>query len=87
MPGNLKASSMDANDLTTEQATRIREALVPALGYLGRLCRRMEQTGFVLGDRLYSPTTRANDVLWHLCAELHYLSCCGGVGAIEKTAS
>jgi hypothetical protein len=71
---------MDANQLTTEQARRIRESLAPSLGYLSRLCRRMEQTGFEPGDKLYRLAISGQDALQALCVELHYRSCTGGVG-------
>lgn len=76
---------MDANDLTTEQAARMRASLIPALGYLGRLCRRMEQKGFAPDDKLYGLATKANDAMQHLCVELHYLSCSGGVGRCRRS--
>ncbi|HEX3657038.1 MAG TPA: hypothetical protein VHV55_14585 [Pirellulales bacterium] len=69
-----------ANDLTTEQAARIREALVPALGYLGRLRERMDRTGFAPDDELRGLTSAAYDAVHHLCVEMHYLSCSSGVG-------
>lgn len=75
---------MDANDLTTDQAARIRASLVPALGYLARLCRRMELAGFAPQDKLYGLASRANDTLEHLCVELHYLSCSTGVGRSRR---
>ncbi|HEY1601798.1 MAG TPA: hypothetical protein VGG64_19510 [Pirellulales bacterium] len=77
---DLEADSMDANDLTTEQAARIREALVPAMGYLGRLRERMDKTGFTPDDKLRGLTSSAYEAMHHLCVELHYLSCSGGVG-------
>ena len=71
---------MDADDLTTEQAARIREALVPSFGYLTKLCRRMEQTEFTPDDKLYRLAGEAQNAMHHLCVELHYRSCSGGVG-------
>jgi len=75
---------MDANDLTTEQAAKIRAALVPTLSYLGRLRERMDKTGFTPDDKLRGLTSQAYNALHHLCVELHYLSCSGGVGRQAK---
>jgi len=49
---------MHSDDLTTEQAARIEHRRARA-GYLGRLCRRMEMTGFAPDDKLYRLTTEA----------------------------
>src|SRR5262249_7692802 len=71
---------MDSTQLQPWQARRIRDALRPALGYLSRLQRRMELTGFPPGDPLYLATVRAQRAMQDLLVELHYLSCQSGVG-------
>ncbi|HEX3657105.1 MAG TPA: hypothetical protein VHV55_14935 [Pirellulales bacterium] len=40
----------------------------------------MEQYGFTPDDKLRGLTSTAYDAMHHLCFELHYLSCSGGVG-------
>jgi len=71
---------MDQSKLQPWQARKIREALQPALGYLTRLQRRMEVTGFPPDDRLYVAAVKAQKSLQSLLVELHYLSCDSGVG-------
>jgi hypothetical protein len=75
-----RSKSVDSNGLKPWQAKRIGAVLYPALGYLSRLQRRMEQRGFPAQDPLYLLVTRAFEVLHHLCIELHYRSCDRGVG-------
>ena len=58
----------------------MREKLQPALGYLSRLQRRMELTGFPPDDPLYLLTRDARGTLQDLLMKLHYLSCESGVG-------
>jgi hypothetical protein len=64
--------------LTREQAEALQDRLVPTLGYLTRLRRRMEQLR--LDDKLYHDLLRAQMAMQDLCAELHYRSCEHGVG-------
>ena len=71
---------MDSKGLKPWQARKIRASLQPALGYLSRLQRRMELTGFPPGDPLYLATVKAQKALHDLLVDLHYLSCEGGVG-------
>src|SRR5436190_6200094 len=54
---------MDSNKLRPWQARKIREALQRALGYLTRLQRRMELTGFPPNDPLYVATVKAQKAL------------------------
>jgi len=55
-------------------------ALQRATGYLSRLKRRMEVTGFPPDDPLYVTTLKAHRAMQDLLMELHYLSCESGVG-------
>ena len=71
---------MNSRTLRPWQARKIREALQTSLGYLTRLQRRMELTGFPPDDRLYVATVKAQHAMQDLLVELHYLSCEGGVG-------
>jgi hypothetical protein len=71
---------MDGNQLRLWQARKIRKALEPALGYLTRLQRRMELTGFPPQDPLYTATVKARNALESLLIDLHYRSCQSGVG-------
>src|SRR5262249_15030045 len=72
--------SVNTKQLKPWQAKKMRDALAPALGYLSRLKRRMELTGFPPDDPLYLLTVDAQRKLQHLLVELHYMSCEGGVG-------
>jgi hypothetical protein len=71
---------MDSQQLTTRQAERMRNALIPHVRYLYRLQTRMEKTGFPPSDELFLATRRAYDAAQELCMKLHYLSCKSGVG-------
>ena len=75
---------MDSSQLRPWQAKKIREALANSLGYLTRLKRRMELTGFPPSDPLYALTVRAQHDLQALLMELHYLACEGGVGKVRS---
>jgi hypothetical protein len=72
---------MDSQKLTTQQAERMRNALIPHVRYLYRMQTRMEKTGFPQSDELLQATRRAYDAAQELCMKLHYLSCKSGVGA------
>jgi hypothetical protein len=72
--------SVESNELTTAQAERIRDALLPHVRYLYKLKTRMEKTGFPPGDRLFRLTCTAYDSAQQLAMALHYLSCESGVG-------
>ena len=65
-------------ELSHHQAEALRERLVPALGYLSKLRRRMEQVRF--DGKLYHDVVRAQMAMQDLCGELHYRSCENGVG-------
>jgi hypothetical protein len=73
-------SKVESNELTTTQAERIRDALLPHVRYLYKLKTRMEKTGFPPGDRLFRLTGAAYDSAQQLAMALHYLSCESGVG-------
>jgi hypothetical protein len=75
---------MDENSIKPWQATRLREALFPAINYLLRLRRRMDKTGFLPTDRLYGLVCKAYDAMHALYTEVHYLSCKSGVGREDK---
>jgi hypothetical protein len=75
---------MNSEQLRPWQARKIRKALVPALGYLTRLQRRMELTGFPPNDPLYVATVKAQTALESLLIDLHYRSCQSGVGSPSR---
>lgn len=64
-------------EITCDQAAQVREKIAPALGYLTKLRRRMEQLR--MQDKLYNDVVRAQQSMQDLCVELHYLSCSTGV--------
>lgn len=77
---------MDSSNLKTWQAERIHKRLMPTLGYLHTLHRRMDQLGFPSEhDRLYRLVQNAHDALHALCVETHYMSCGHGVGEQFQT--
>lgn len=70
---------MHSNELTHEQAARIRAALAPSVRYLGKLKDRMDQVGFLPHDPLYELVKDAYNAVHHLSMDLHYRSCKSGV--------
>ena len=71
---------MDSKGVKTWQAKRMHDRLGPTLGYLTRLVRRMEKTGFPHNNPLYLEAVRAQSAMQGLLVHLHYLSCSSGVG-------
>ena len=71
---------MDSSNLQPWQARKMIAALQRATGYLSRLKRRMEVTGFPPDDPLLLATVKAHRAMQDLLMELHYLSCESGVG-------
>jgi len=65
-------------ELTSEQAEALKARLTPALGYLSRLRRRMEQLR--MDDKLYHDVLRAQMAMQDPRAELHYRACKSRVG-------
>jgi hypothetical protein len=75
---------MDSSDLTTEQATVIRDRIRQSLVYFNQLQRRMEQRSFPPSDHLYQMILTAKSALQAALMEAHYESCKHGVGGPEK---
>jgi hypothetical protein len=65
-------ATMDGKQLETGQATRIYQALWPALNYLFRLRTRMEEVGFRPDDPLYLLVAKAYDAMHHLRTLIQY---------------
>jgi hypothetical protein len=61
--------------LTRNEAERLNAALRPTLGYLHRLCDRMNRVGFAPDDEVLRLAQEARDSLMSLTVRLHYLSC------------
>ena len=76
---------MDSTKLEPWQARKMFAALQRATGYLSRLKRRMEVTGFPPDDPLLVATIKAHHAMQDLLMELHYLSCESGVGRPPST--
>ena len=74
------ADTMESSQLTTEQTTKIRDAIGLTVGYLSRLVRRMERRGLPPDDMLFKLATEAYDKMYHLSIDLHYRSIQSGVG-------
>jgi hypothetical protein len=72
--------AVDSLKLRPWQARKIAALLQPAVGYLTRLQRRMEVTGFPPNDPLYVATVQAQRAMQSLLVDLHYLACESGVG-------
>jgi len=77
-PGPRRGLRSVGMNLQCWQIKRIHQTIGPALGYLFRLRRRMEQT-FDRRDPLFLLVCQAYDALHSLSVDLHYRSC-EGVG-------
>jgi hypothetical protein len=71
---------MERDDITAEQARQLHERLYGSLNFLTRLKERMERRGFIPDDPLFLLVADAQDAVFHLRMNLHYLSCRSGVG-------
>jgi hypothetical protein len=70
---------MNSDNLSTEHARKMHAALVPTLGYVNRLCERLNARSFAPDDRLYRAAFKAQAAMMELVMVLHYLTC-EGVG-------
>jgi hypothetical protein len=66
--------------ITAVQADVLAVKLRPMLGYLNRLLKRMEKTGFPPDDRLVKMTVDARNAMHELTVAVHYASCPGKTG-------
>jgi len=71
---------MNSSHLTPAQANRLREILGRNLGFIARLCQRMERLGFPADDPLYVAASKAQRALQEVHVRAHYCSCTSGVG-------
>jgi hypothetical protein len=71
---------MPGQQITADQADALAVKLRPMLGYLNRLLKRMEKTGFPPDDRLLKLTVEARNALHELTVAVHYASCPGKMG-------
>jgi hypothetical protein len=62
---------MTSDDLTTEQASKLYEALFPHANVLLRLKRQLEELRFDEDDPLCLAATRAYEAVWELWQEAH----------------
>jgi hypothetical protein len=79
-----EARNMDRDSITKDHAKTINASVQPSLGYLYRLRERMVKTGFPPGDPLLKLMDQAYDSMHRLFIELHYLSCDGVGGLVER---
>lgn len=71
-------------ELSTTQASMIRDALHPTLGFLTKLERRLAELGCDSTDRVYQLVVGAQDAMHGLSVELNYRSCKTGVGRSQR---
>lgn len=71
---------MDRFDLTKEQCEKMLDVIGPALGYLSRLKRRIEDEAFPRDDKLREDVERAQGAMQDVRMTLHYLTCTESVG-------
>ena len=76
--------NMDRDSITKDHAKTINASVQPSLGYLYRLRERMVKTGFPPGDPLLKLMDQAYASMHRLFIELHYLSCDGVGGRVER---
>ena len=74
---------MRSDDLTCEQARKLKEQLWPMLNYLGRLQKRIDKRQFPRDDKLAELVRDAYKAMHALNVEVHYLSC-NGVGRRDR---
>lgn len=78
---------MRSRDLTTEQAEALMKQVGRRLRYLGRLCERMNQRGFLPEYELFASALKAYEALHELHVKCHYASCKEGVGKRAEDAT
>jgi hypothetical protein len=76
---------LTGNDLTLEQAERLRAKAAEMLRYLGALNKRIQQRRFPPNDPLVIAGREAYNAMHTLHVELHFLSCEHGVGRPART--
>jgi len=67
---------MRSNDLERWQLDRIKEPVGIGLGYLSKLCKRIDQT-MMPDDPLFQAAHKAHEAMQALFMTLHYLECDG----------
>ena len=67
-------------DLTIEQATRLRDQIAARLRWLTKLETRLKRLGFRPKDKLQVATIAASAAMQDLHVAAHYASCKHGVG-------
>lgn len=72
------------DSLQAWQAEQIRDSLFLSINYLGRLQKRMEETGFSPTDPLLKLVRNAFDAMQALYIEMNYQSCKSGAGREPK---
>jgi hypothetical protein len=65
---------VDSSQLTAAQADDLAERIGPMLGYVGRLCDRMQKRGWLGSDPLYVDARAAEDKLRRLQLALRELA-------------
>jgi hypothetical protein len=71
---------MRSDELTTEQAELLRDALARHVRLLDRLMDRMNQRGFPTDDPVFIAAIRAQNAMYGLLMAVHYAGCKSGVG-------
>jgi hypothetical protein len=75
---NVYAAGMTGDDLTTEQAAKLKERVGPMAAYLRKLLNRLDARHFPPDDRFRKVVEEACTRMQHLTTELHYMSCAPG---------
>lgn len=76
---------MRSKDLERWQLEKIKDPVGTGLGYLTKLCRRIDQT-MTPDDPLYQAAYKAHAAMQSLYVTLHYLGC-SGVGQLHDSTS
>jgi len=66
---------VNSDDLTPEQAERLKAVASRYLRFLNRLCGRMQQLQFPLDDPLWLAATSARNAAQDLHTAAHYAGC------------
>ena len=70
---------------TPHQFALLYQQLGPVQRKLNRLCKRLQDRGYLPGDPYYDTAVKAQRAVHALCVRTHYASCESGVAGANET--